>query len=345
MKKLILTILLALVTLSACKQQDNYTFSGDLSNFVGLLVENVTDIDSVIIVNDANHKAGIEQKSAVKDGKFFFTGHVDKPQYSELKIPFFNGEKIDTVSLQFILEPSNLIYAEGSVKGSTMTDMFVEKRGEVWRLCGEGKSDEARSLYLEQIGQHRNDAIGVALLMIMLPPDFMTVTAEKELIESLGDEVKADFRIHEKQEHLMSFQPSDEGYMFLDFAVEYNGKTTRLSDYVGKGKYVLADFWASWCGPCRSEIPNLIAAYERYKNKDLVVLGVAVCDKPEDTMQAIKDLSIPYPQIINSQEIATDLYGINGIPHIILFAPDGKILKRGLRGEDIEKELEKIFGE
>ena len=68
MKKNIITILLALVTLSACKQQDNYTFSGDLSNFVGLFVENVTDIDSVIIVNDSNHKAGIEQKSAVKDG-------------------------------------------------------------------------------------------------------------------------------------------------------------------------------------------------------------------------------------------------------------------------------------
>jgi thiol-disulfide isomerase/thioredoxin len=173
----------------------------------------------------------------------------------------------------------------------------------------------------------------------------MTMTAERKLIESLGDKVKSDYRIQERFERLMSCPLSDEGDMFLDFAVEYNGKTTRLSDYVGKGKYVLADFWASWCGPCRSEIPNLIAAYERYKNKDLVVLGVAVCDKPEDTMQAIKDLSIPYPQIINSQEIATDLYGINGIPHIILFAPDGKILKRGLRGENIEKELEKIFGE
>lgn len=345
MKRDIITILLALVTLSACKQQDNYTFSGDLSNFVGLFVENVTDIDSVIIVNDSNHKAGIEQKSAVKDGKFFFTGHVDKPQYSELKILFFNGEKIDTASLQFILEPGNLIYAEGSVKGSSMTDTFVEKRGEVWRLCGEGKSDEARSLYLEQIGQHRNDAIGVALLMIMLPPDFITMTAERKLIESLGDKVKSDYRIQERFERLMSCPLSDEGDMFLDFAVEYNGKTTRLSDYVGKGKYVLADFWASWCGPCRSEIPNLIAAYERYKNKDLVVLGVAVCDKPEDTMQAIEEDKIPYPQIINSQEIATDLYGINGIPHIILFAPDGTILKRGLRGDGIEVALKEIFGE
>lgn len=75
------------------------------------------------------------------------------------------------------------------------------------------------------------------------------------------------------------------------------------------------------------------------------VLGIAAWDKPEDTLKAIEEEKIPYPQIINSQEIATDIYGIRGIPEIILFAPDGKILKRGLRGEQIERELQKIFGE
>lgn len=134
-----------------------------------------------------------------------------------------------------------------------------------------------------------------------------------------------------------------EGDMFKDFAVEYDGKTTRLSDYVGRGKYVLVDFWASWCGPCRAEIPNIIALHEKYKDRNFTALGVAVNDKPEATLRAISKDSIPYPQILNSQETAPTLYGFNSIPEIILFAPDGTIVARGLRGEALEKKLEEIF--
>lgn len=337
MKQILMTISAVALFLLACARQNNYTVSGDLSCFVGVMVEDIADIDSVCLVNKAN----IPQMSAIKDGKFFFTGHVDLPQYCELHIPYYNGEKTDTATLSFILEAGDITYADGSVKGSTKTDTFIEIRKEIWQLCSEGKDDDAKRLYIERIGQHRDDAIGVALLL-MSHPDWMTTTEEKEFLISLGDDVKSDFRVQKKLERLMKLQPSDVGDKFLDFAVEYDGKTTRLSDYVGKGQYVLVDFWASWCGPCREEIPNLIAAYNKYKEKGLIVLGVAVCDKPEATTQAIKELNIPYPQILNSQKIATDLYGIEGIPEIILFAPDGTILKRGLRDEEIEKTLAEI---
>lgn len=131
------------------------------------------------------------------------------------------------------------------------------------------------------------------------------------------------------------------GKMFTDFAAEYNGKTQKLSDYVGKGQYVLVDFWASWCGPCRAEIPNLIAIYNKYKDKNVNVLGVAVGDKPEDSEKAIAEMGVNYPQIINAQNNGADEYGIQGIPHVILFGPDGTILERWLYGPTIEEAVRK----
>ena len=122
---------------------------------------------------------------------------------------------------------------------------------------------------------------------------------------------------------------------FVDFEATYNGKTQRLSDYVGKGKLVVADFWASWCRPCRMEIPNLINIHEKYGDK-VVVLGIATWDEPADTERAIAELNIPYPQILNAQTAGSDAYSITGIPEIIVFAPDGTILHRGLRGQELE---------
>ena len=113
--------------------------------------------------------------------------------------------------------------------------------------------------------------------------------------------------------------------------------------YVGKGKYVWVDFWASWCGPCRAEIPNIKELYDKYHSKGLDVLGVAVWDKVEDTQKAIKELGIVWPQIINAQQIPTELYGIQGIPHIILFAPDGTIVARDLREEAMKEKVAEVM--
>ncbi len=147
---------------------------------------------------------------------------------------------------------------------------------------------------------------------------------------------------HEEEMKVIA-KATGEGTMFKDIQVEYNGKLQKLSDYVGRGKYVIVDFWASWCGPCRSEIPNLINVYNKYKGPKFDVVGVATWDKPEDTKKAIKELGIEYPQIFNAQSIGSETYGISGIPEIILFDPEGKVVERGLRGQAIEEAVSRYL--
>lgn len=139
-----------------------------------------------------------------------------------------------------------------------------------------------------------------------------------------------------------------EGMPFTDFTIE-NGTAdstaASLSDYVGKGKYVLVDFWASWCGPCRREIPVIREVWEQYRGDKFEVLGIAVWDKREDTLKAVADLGIEWPQILDAQGVPTDLYGISGIPHIILFGPDGTIVARGLRGDALKEKVAEVMAE
>ena len=136
------------------------------------------------------------------------------------------------------------------------------------------------------------------------------------------------------------------GDMFTDFEIaQPDGSVVKLSDYVGKGKYILVDFWASWCGPCKREIPNIKAAYDKYAGEKFDVLSVAVWDKPEDTAVAAAEHGVTWNQIVNAQKIPTKIYGIEGIPHLILFGPDGVIITRGdeLRGDGLEKTLSKLL--
>ena len=137
------------------------------------------------------------------------------------------------------------------------------------------------------------------------------------------------------------------GAQFTDFTMnDMQGQPHKLSEYVGQGNYVLLDFWASWCGPCRAEMPHVKAAYEKYHAKGFEIVGVSFDAQQDAWEKATSQLGITWPQLSDLkgwQCAAGALYGVRSIPATILFGPDGKVVATDLRGDALQERLAELY--
>jgi len=197
----------------------------------------------------------------------------------------------------------------------------------------------------------KNPDNDVAVQVLMNLRGLIDDEKASEIISAMSAEMLAREDVANLKKGLDARVATAEGKQFVDFTVNSVVGQTRsvppqpkyaevkLSDYVGKGKYILLDFWSPWCGPCRREMPNIKAVYDKYKGDKFDVVSIAVWERePVDvTIETAAKLGMDWNQINNGQREPAQLYGVEGIPHLILFGPDGTILKRGFHGAEIDR--------
>lgn len=357
MKKLIFCTA-AFATLIACQpKQTSFVINGTVS-------DTLLNGNQIYLI-DINENKAVDSV-AIADCKFSFTGMLEKPAVRRIQIGRSIAEVIldNSTTANVALGESPLRISDNggyndkfseiaeqvttgfaSLKAVYDSLLNTELSKEEISVIMDKKREETYNIFHTAIDNNKDNILGGYLLMTTVNMLYPNVAALDSIMEVVT--TSKDFTYTNKYRNtLFHKEATQAGKMFTDFnGKNIDGTATKLSDHVGKGKYVLADFWASWCAPCRREIPNLIELQKKFGGNKFTVLGINVWDKDAEFKKAIEEEKMNYPQLYASDDnTATELYGIQGIPQIILFAPDGTIIARNLRGEAMKKLVAEEMG-
>lgn len=362
MKKTILMTVLTTAALTAGAQDVKFKVTGTLPDTV----------KTVTVIVNGNMKAPVAT-ATVTNGKFTVEGQAPKDAF--LGIGYQQQRGLRHVVALNDGQPIEMRLVDDSwVKGSKLNNEFSDMNNQSnlmtmaapqikqWQELRnddtpEGKAklekitqeinameEKCDNIKLEYIKAHSNDVTPAYLMSQMYYQfDYKELT---DFINSGAAWVNHPMcdRMKKQVEAMAKRQP---GVMFTDLEMnDLDGKPAKLSDWVGKGNYVLVDFWASWCGPCRREMPHVVEAYNTYKAKGFDVVGVSFDSKAEAWKGAVKTLGLNWHNISDLkywQCAAAEAYGINSIPSNILVGPDGKIVASDLRGQALLDKLAEIY--
>lgn len=309
----------------------------------------------------------------IEDGAFTLKGTQDTAAYRYLT---FKNNTDQTSWVDFFLENGDIKVAltptSSSAVGTANNDIYQAIRNEInalnlklqtgyQALADTTLTDEQRTAKiqeLETIGQEQSEVVKKAIAanitnpvgVELLKQNFYNLNVEE--LDPLMSQIPAAYQndpiIQRIQENVTKMKATAVGQKFTDFAMKTpEGKDVKLSDFVGgKNKVVLVDFWASWCGPCRREMPNLVEAYKQYKKKGLEIVGVSLDRNADDWKKAIKDLNITWPQMSDLKFWTCEgaqLYAVSSIPHVVLIDAEGTIVARGLHGEELQNKLAELL--
>lgn len=309
------------------------------------------------------------------DGKFSFMGEIGMPEARYLTIGETRSRK------RFFLEQGEIKiegkaseFNESSVSGSESHDLYdqfyegiepidenISGLYEAYRLAEEAEDeaelekldeqyealDQQKTEYTAQfIRDHSNSVVGpfLAYRNLTFAPDMELL---QSLVSGLTPEIAASKYGVEFIDRVDLLAKVAVGQPATDFSQATPvGDSMALSDL--KGQYVLIDFWASWCGPCRAENPNVVKLYDEYHDKGFEILGVSFDTKKDRWEKAIADDGLMWPQVSDLggwQNAVGQLYGVRSIPHTVLLDPDQKIIAKNLRGEELREKIASLLDE